>query len=194
MRYLYLFYSLILTTLILSSISHAESHMPERVKYAHLFERNPFEAKNPREVFSLLHWGNQAANEYEIDAPEPLIMLGMAAMLESPDYVQFRFDKGEAFIAVGRDSNELYIIPRKGQGPIPHVPPFSKRAMNYQTTIRQTDYLSTKGGSKEHYYYHKHERPYPELWLHEATGVGYLRAANHKGKPSYAVGKEGIVG
>jgi hypothetical protein len=164
------------------------------MKYAHLFERNPFEGKDPREVFSLLHWGNKAANEFPVDAPEPLVMLGMAALLISPDYVEFRFSKGEAFLAVGSNSNELYIIPRRGDGPLRTIPPFSKRTTQYATDIKQTDYLSMKGGDKEHYYYHKHEKPFPGLWLNDAAGVGYLRAANNKGKPSYAVGKEGIVG
>jgi hypothetical protein len=167
--------------------------MPEREKYAHLFERNPFEAADPAKVFSLLHWGNKHKEVFEIDAPEPLVMLGIPKVLYGVT-AQYRFTDGEAFLAVGRDSNELYIIPRKNDLPLRRIPPFSTRTAQYTDKVRQTDYLSTKGGNREDYYFHKHERPYPGLWLNHAAGVGYLRAAKHKGKPSYAVGKEGIVG
>lgn len=167
--------------------------MPERERYSHLFERNPFEGKNPTEVFSLLHWGNKHANTFVVDAPEPLVMLGMAKMLKGGD-VHYLFADGEAFLAVGTKSNELYIIPRVNDKPLSRIPPYSRRTATFQTKIVQTDYLSTKGGNRQDYYYHKHERPYPGLWLNHAAGVGYLRAADNNGKPSYAVGKEGIVG
>lgn len=168
--------------------------MPEREKYAHLFERNPFEGKNPTEVFSLLHWGNSHARQWEIDAPEPLVMLGTPKLLISPNSVEFQFADGEAFLAVGTKTNRLYIIPRVNNLPLRVIPPFSHRTATFVDKIKQTDYLAVKGGNREDYYYHKHEKPYPGLWLNHAAGVGYLIAANNNGKPSYAVGKEGIVG
>jgi hypothetical protein len=166
--------------------------MPERLKYAHLFERNPFEGKNPTETFSLLHWGNRSKRVIDIDAPEPLVMLGMMAKLCMQDR-ELRFSKGEAFLAVGQNSNELYIIPRVANAPMKVIPSFSPRGVKRVGPVLATHYLSTKGGSEEHYYYHDHESPFPILYLHK-SGIGYIRASNHNGKPSYAVGKEGIVG
>ncbi len=167
--------------------------MPERERYAHLFTKNPFAGKNPEKVFSLLHWGNSHNKVISIDAPEPLVMLGMMALFKMPDRL-LKFGKGEAFLAVGTKSNELYIVPRVGNEPVEVIHPFSTKRGKLVGPVKETHYLSTKGGSQEHYYYHKHEKPYPSLWIHQATGVGYVRAASHGGKPSYAVGMEGIVG
>ena len=167
--------------------------MPEREKYAHLFTKNPFEGKNPQQVFSLLHWGNAHRRVIEIDSPEPLVMLGMAALLKMPGK-EIKFRKGEAFLAVGTLTNELYIVPRINNAPIEVIPKFSTRSAKRVGRVTETHYLSTKGGSREHYYYHEHEAPYPSLWIHEKSGVGYLRAAPNGGQPSYAVGAEGIVG
>jgi len=167
--------------------------MPERERYAHLFDRNPFEGKNPEKVFSLLNWGNAHQNVISIEAPEPLVMLGMTALLKMKDRI-LHFGKGEAFMAVGTQSNEIYIIPRVRNEPIPVVHAFSRQRVKLVGQIKETHYLSTKGGNVEHYYYHKHQSPYPSLWIHLGTGVGYLRAAPNGGQPSYAVGAEGIVG
>jgi len=165
--------------------------MPERLRYAHLFQGNPFESKDVTETFSLLHWGNKHERLIELNAPEPLIMLGMMAMLALENGNQLRFQTGEAFLAVGHRSNRLYVVPRKNNRPI-DVPDFSRK-LNRIGRVTRTDYLSTKGGSQEHYYYHEHERPFPTLYTHP-TGVGYLQPARHQGGASYAVGKEGIVG
>lgn len=122
-------------------------------------------------------------------------MLGIPKILKSPNALEFHFTDGEAFLVLGTVSNELYIVPRENDLPKRFIPEFSRKTASYIAKIKQTDYLSMKGGKKEHYYYHKHERPYPELWLHHKSGIGYLRASRLKdGKPSYAVGKEGIVG
>lgn len=165
--------------------------MPERLRYAHLFEGNPFASKGVEETFSLLHWGNKFERLIEIDAPEPLVMLGMMAKLALENGQELRFNSGEAFLAVGHRSNRLYVVPRKNNKPV-DVPAFS-RSLNRIGRVVRTDYLSTKGGNQEHYYYHEHEAPFPTLYTHP-TGVGYVRPARHKGAPSYAVGKEGIVG
>jgi hypothetical protein len=167
--------------------------MPERLRYAHLFEGNPFANKDVQSTFSLLHWGNQFERTTEIDAPEPLVMLGMMAKFYSASAggKEFVFRKGEAFLAVGHKSNVLYVIPRKNNKPA-DVPAIRNMSQNLGK-IRRTDYWASKGGTTEHYYYHDHEQPYPTLYVHE-SGAGYLRPATYKGRPSYAVGKEGIVG
>jgi hypothetical protein len=166
--------------------------MPERLKYAHLFKGNPFATKGVQETFSLLHWGNNFQAESEIDAPEPLVMLGvMAKFILEDKRTELVFRKGEAFLAVGHKSNKLYVVPRKGNGPV-DVPAFN-RSMSRVGKVAQTDYWAAKGGKVEDYYYHEHQEPYPTLYIHK-SGVGYLIAARYKGGPSYAVGKEGIVG
>lgn len=165
--------------------------MPERLRYAHLFTGNPFAGKGVEETFSLLHWGNRHEHLTEIDAPEPLVMVGMMAALALENGAELRFKSGEAFLAMGHRSNRLYVVPRKNNKPV-DVPAFS-RSMRCIGKVVRTDYLSTKGGNQEHYYYHEHEHPFPTLYTHP-TGVGYLRPARHNGKASYAVGKEGIVG
>lgn len=167
--------------------------MPERERYSHLFDGNPFGAVNPREAFSLLQWGNQSRRSYKIDAPEPLVLLGMAKLLVLRDR-QLTFSPGEAFLAVGHTSNTLYIVPRVRNEPLKLIPKFSTKSAKFIGTVLQTDYLSSKGRPKrEHYYYHKHQAPFPSLWAHP-SGVSYLRPAKLNGKPSYAVGREGIVG
>lgn len=167
--------------------------MPERDNYSHLFKRNPFKDKNPEEVFSLLHWGNSHNSKIEIDAPEPLVMLGMIKLLVLPDR-KYKFSDGESFLSLGVQSNSLYLIPRVNDLPILNIPPFSVRTCKYIGPVLQTDYLAAKGGEIEDYYYHKHEKPYPGLWLNNTAGIGYIIASDNNGKPSYAVGKEGIVG
>lgn len=168
--------------------------MPERLLYRHLFRGNPLANTQPEEAFSLLNWGNAARRLFPIDAPEPLIMLGMARLVVLSDR-QLHFRRGESFLAVGHKSNELYFIPRVGGSPRTRIPDFNPRMCRLIGEVSQTDYLSTKGKAKvENHYYHKHEKPFPSLWVHDASGVGYLRAANNGGSPSYAVGKEGIVG
>lgn len=97
-------------------------------------------------------------------------------------------------MAVGHKSNELYFIPRINNAPRKIIPPFSRATCARIGLVRQTDYWSAKGRDKEVHYYHEHEEPFPVLWIHKPSGIGYLRAASHNGKPSYAVGKEGIVG
>ena len=167
--------------------------MPERFYYAHLFKKNPLAHLQPEEAFSLLNWGNKHKATIEIDAPEPLIMLGMSKEIFLNDR-RLIFRRGESFLAVGHKSNELYFIPRINNAPRAVVPAFSRADCQRVGLVRQTDYWSAKGRVKEVHYYHEHEEPFPALWIHKPSGIGYLRAASHNGKPSYAVGKEGIVG
>jgi hypothetical protein len=173
------------------SSSGSSTKMPERERYAHLFGGNPFANKNVQHTFSLLHWGNQFERATEIDAPEPLVMLGVMAKFVAHNK-ELIFRKGEAFLAVGHTSNMLYVVPRKNNAPA-NVPKFSRSTTKLIGKISRTDYWAMKGGKTEHYYYHDHEPPYPSLYIHK-SGVGYLRPALWNGKPSYAVGKEGIVG
>lgn len=168
--------------------------MPQRFLYSHLFERNPFHGLSPHSAYELLQWGNASRKTHSIEAPEALVLLGSMAQLVLADR-KLTFRKHEAFLAVGHRSNHLYIVPRaKNGGPIKTIPKFSHAAWQRIGLLRQTDYLSTKGRQRsEHYYYHKHEEPLPVLWIHP-SGVGYVRPSRHQGKPSYAVGREGIVG
>jgi len=165
--------------------------MPERLRYAHLFGGNPFANNDAYQTFSLLHWGNQFERATEIEAPEPMVLLGVMAKFYNQDDSVMTFRKGDAFLAVGHKSNQLYVIPRKNNHPV-DVPKFS-RAMRNLGKIVRTDYWANKGGKTEHYYFHDHEPPFPTLYVH-SSGVGYLKPARFNGGPSYAVGKEGIVG
>jgi hypothetical protein len=118
-------------------------------------------------------------------------MLGMMAKFYA-DTRTLTFRKGEAFLALGHTSNTLYVVPRKHNKPA-DVPKFQASKLEKIGKVRRTDYWASKGGRTEHYYYHDHEQPYPTLYVHK-SGVGYLRPARYNGGPSYAVGKEGIVG
>src|SRR5690349_5664412 len=143
--------------------------MPERQRFAHLFRGNPFRGTEPEEAFSLLNWGNQAQRSYPIEAPEALVMLGMCKMLVLDDR-RLTFRRGESFLAVGHDSNELYILPRVNNGPPRRVPEFNRRTFRCLGEVVRTEYLSTKGKSrKENHYYHDHEPPYPCLWLNDSA-------------------------
>jgi len=168
--------------------------MPERFKYSHLFRGNPFRGETPTTAFSLLHWGNQHERVTEIDAPEPLVMLGMMVHCILDTGLKIAFNKGQAFLAVGHVTNYLYVVPLIRNQPIALVPTFSAARMKRVGKVARTDYLASKGEKRTSYYYHDHEPPYPSLWVDETSGCGYIRPANHNGKPSYAVGKEGIVG
>lgn len=93
------------------------------------------------------------------------------------------------YLAVGVDSNLLYVVP-KGRGGIPkNVPRGPYRMVG---NVKRTDYYADKGGELA-YFYHKHERPYPILCQHP-SGVWLIVPSVHKRRRSYAVAKEGIVG
>lgn len=156
-----------------------------------IFESNPFAKDSPVKMYKKIRWGNAPTKLFPIDAPEPLVCLGEAAQLVAVGGKVCKWKEGKGpFLAIGAHSNYVYFIPQKNGAPLKKIP-----AKGYVPLLklRQTDYLSDKGG-EDAYYYHKHERPYPTLYIHEKTGCMVLEPARHKGKRSYAVAIEGIVG
>lgn len=167
----------------------------DRDSYGDVFERNPFEDMDPVQMYRELQWDNEPRDVFEIDAPEPLVGLGTIAALEYELGGAECWDEDSApFLAVGRDSNMLYAVPRLGGRPPSRVPDFDPEdpAWACLGPVKQTDYYADKGGELG-YYYHEHEAPFPTLWQH-ADGCQLLVPADHEGAPSYAVGKPGIVG
>lgn len=161
----------------------------EREIYGDIFNENPFEDFDPEDMYRELRWDNEPQEIYDIDAPEPLATIGDLAQLKL-DCDDLQWDESESpFLAVGRDSNCLYIIPRDEQGNPVDVP---KSGYVSIANVLQTDYYSDKGG-EDVYYYHKHENPYPKLLVHR-NGVAVIMPRKHKNRRSYAVGKYGIVG
>jgi len=156
-----------------------------------IFEENPFEDDTPQAMYRKIKWGNEPTKLHKIDAPEPLVCLGEVAQLIDAQKKVKKYREGSGpFLAIGAHSNYVYFVPQKRGKPIKKVP---KWGYTEVCRIRQTDYLSDKGG-EDAYYFHKHERPYPMLWIHEPTGCMVLAPASYKGRRSYAVAVEGIVG
>jgi hypothetical protein len=168
----------------------------ERDLYSHAFDGNPFEEFDAEEMFESLQWGNPVSNIYDIEAPEALATLGDLAKLDS-DFGVFDFDENDApYLAVGNDSNYLFIIP-KGlirKNPNPVIPIFNPSSPEWDEKglVNETHYYSDKGND-EAYYFHEHQTPLPSLWQHK-SGIAVLIPADNKGIPSYAVAKEGIIG
>lgn len=169
----------------------------ERSDFAHAFDGNPFEGLNPNQVYKELRWGDVPVEKWKIDSPEPLVSLGELAALflsraKNPRE-EWPEDEGP-FVAVGTRTNRVYLLPRiEDGGPARKVTRFNPKTWQEQGKVRRTDYFSVKGGEPA-YYYHDHQSPLPSLWEHPSTGVRLLVPAVHKGKPSYGVVTEGIVG
>lgn len=152
------------------------------------FDGNPFKDKSPHEIYTKLQWGNKPKKIYNINAPEPLVSLGeLAAFYTTAG--DYEFEENKFFIAVGANTNILYFLPINKS--INNVPSLSIRNWTKGPHVKETHYYSDKGG-EDAYYYHEHEKPYPRLWTRGHMGI--LVPSNHKGKRSYAVIKEGIVG
>jgi len=162
--------------------------MPERDRYPkEYFEENPFEGENPEDIYRRIRWGKEPDSVREIEAPESLVSMGDAAMVIMTGGLAYAFDEGEADLAIGSESNLVYIVP-KGVEEIPHD------GYSYLGETSQVDYISVKG-DEEGYYYHEHEPPYPTVFMHEETGVlVVLPAEQEDGSRSYAVSDEGIIG
>lgn len=158
----------------------------DRSVFPGAFGRNPFKGKHPQIIYKEIQWGNDPKEIIDIDAPEPLAALGTVAKLNT-DRGTVKFKKGLWHLALGTDSNQLYIF-LKGTTLIPEDDNW-----NPAFRVKQTDYYSDKGG-EECYYYHKHEKPYPVLFTHGYGTIHVLVPQNHNGQRSYAVIKEGIVG
>lgn len=160
------------------------------------FERNPFEDVDPLEMYGEIQWDKEPQAVWEVDAPEPLVAIGELAGLDwGEDDLELWSEEDAPFLAVGRDSNALWIVPKDEDGaPLERIPRFNPRSRAWRCLgeVSQTDYYSDKG-NEAGYYYHNHEAPYPQVWEH-ASGVRVLVPADNDGKRSYAVAKEGIVG
>lgn len=156
-----------------------------------IFEENPFKDDKPTAIYRKLKWGNEPSKLFPIDAPEPLVCLGEVAQLIDDKKRVKKYREGYGpFLAIGAHSNLVWFIPQQKGHPLKRIP---KTGYVRVAKVRQTDYLSDKGG-EDAYYYHKHERPYPTLWIHEKSGCMVLEPARFKGRRSYAVAVEGIVG
>jgi hypothetical protein len=161
----------------------------DRETYSKAFDKhNPFEDKNPHQIYSEIQWGNAPKKIFKINAPEPLVALGeLAALYTSKGDMEF--EEQEYFISVGAHRNILYFLPIGVR--IQKVPDLDVRKWKRGPLVTETHYYSDKGGEPA-YYYHEHEKPFPRLWW--SGNIGILVPSNHKGKRSYAVIKEGIVG
>lgn len=167
--------------------------MPERDKFPReYFEGNPYEGESPEGTYQRVRWGNEPQEIFEIDAPEPLATIGDVALL-GLEQGDVKFSEHEApFLALGTQSNVLYIVPKDSNGEPVDVP--CDGDWEYVGTMDQIDYYSDKGG-EDAYYYHEHEPPYPSLYVHRASGVCMLVPSEcDDGSKSYAVGDEGIIG
>ena len=168
----------------------------ERELYGDAFEGNPFEGADPLDMYGELQWDKDPEAVWEVDAPEPIVAIGDLAGFEwDDDELELDHEDDAPFLAVGRDSNVLYVVPKDNDGaPLETIPEFNPRSSAWRRVgrVKQTDYYSNKGNEAA-YYYHEHENPHPVVWEHE-SGVRVLVPSRHKGKRSYAVAKEGIVG
>ena len=162
------------------------------------FERNPFEGMSAEKVYRKLRWGNTPRQSFSVNAPEELAAMGVLQLLVFDDGERLKWPDPDSkrglanpppYLAIGVRTNFVYIVPRKNGRPV-NVP---KGPYSYVGHLKQTDYTSDKGG-EEAYFYHKHEKPYPALYQHKRSGVMILMPAEHKGRRSYAVVPEGIVG
>ena len=165
--------------------------MPERDKYAKSFDGNPFEGMNANEVYKKLRWGKSPDEQWEIDGPECMATIGELARLDFDEWT-YEWDEDDApFLALGVDSNLLYVVPRKKDGsPIERIPkgPFTEVGQ-----ISRIDYYSQKGEELQ-YFYHDHQPPYPTVYQHKQTQLFVIVPADNKGSRSYAVDVEGIIG
>jgi len=166
--------------------------MPGRDDFdSEIFEGNPFEGLNSKEVYRKLRWGNEPDEIFTVNAPESMATLGTVARIDSGE-TTFEFDESEApFLAVGTKSNMLYIVPRDERGnpqsPIPSGP--------YEEIgeITRLDYYSNKG-DEECYFFHEHESPFPILVENPETGIQMVIPVDNDGSRSYAVDEEGVIG
>lgn len=165
----------------------------ERDEYSEAFKGNPFEGKSPTDVYKSLQWGNNPRETFDIEAPEPLVNLGEVAKIKlAGGHIEQISDKEAPYLALGTESNYLYIIHRDENGEPVDVP-LDFEEYDLVGKVMATHYYSDKGGEKA-YYYHNHEKPYPLLYRHEYTGVCVLIPQDNNGLPSYAVAIEGIIG
>jgi hypothetical protein len=161
----------------------------DRNYFKKAFEGNPFEDLNPEEMYSEIRWGNKPRRIIPIDAPEPLATIGECAQLITSKGTYKWPESAAPYLAVGKDTNILYVIPQPKNKWRIKIPDCDYLDLAY---VKQTDYYSDKGGD-ECYYFHKHEKPFPRLFVHE-NGVAIIIPVRYRNKKSYAVSREGIIG
>ena len=167
--------------------------MPIRDKFpAEYFDSNPFEGETPQRMYERLQWGNKPKHTWQIEAPEPMAVLGRLAKLKfAQTKTEQTFRDYEYYVAVGASSNWVYLVPIEGRARPASFPLKFLARVQRIATIKRIDYYSEKG-QKEGYYFHDHEPPYPVLM--EYLGHYVLAPASHRSGRSYAVGVEGIIG
>src|SRR5712671_3339269 len=74
-----------------------------------VFETNPFEGEQPEKIYNKIQWGNSPENVIDVEAPEPLVNLGY--LIELHHKIIEEFEDGTYLLAIGANSNLLYIIP-----------------------------------------------------------------------------------
>lgn len=165
----------------------------DRELYPHAFAGNPYDYKTVEEMYDSIQWGKAPDNITEIDGPEDMASIGDIAKVKLEDR-DLDFEEGVSYLAVGQDTNTLYIVPKLENNPIEEIPEFDPDNEDWENLgeVSETHYYSDKG-NEDGYYYHTHENPLPSLWAHD-SGVGIIVPAENDGEPSYAVIKEGIIG
>jgi hypothetical protein len=161
----------------------------DRHVFSHAFTGNPFKGKHPVDIYKEIQWGNEPKEIIDIDAPEALINLGDLAKLKFTSGT-VNFNKGLYHLAIGADTNYLYIFPY-GSTFIPDTNVNGWSTQGYK--VKATHYYSEKGG-EDCYYYHNHEKPYPLMVSHPVGAHMLIPQKMSDGRRSYAVIKEGIVG
>jgi hypothetical protein len=160
----------------------------DREVFSGVFGSNPFQGMSPEEIYTEIQWGNTPKEVIDISAPESLIALGHLAKLVYTSG-SAKFEKNDYNLAIGSDSNILYIFP-VGET---YIPDLDDSLWFKVKVVKETHYYSDKGG-EDCYYYHNHEKPYPILFSREESPVHIIVPQKFKGQRSYAVIKEGIVG
>lgn len=165
--------------------------MPIRDKFPQeYFDTNPLAGETPHGAFKRLQWGKEPSNTFKIEAPEPMAVLGRLAKLFYLGGKNQTFPDWDFFVSVGTRTNWVYLVPMENRKPLDFPKGFAKGCIEI-TLLKRIDYYSEKGG-EDGYYYHDHEKPYPMLWGNDDHFV--IQPANNRGRRSYAVNDEGIIG
>ncbi len=164
----------------------------DRIKFLNRFRGgNPFEDTDVAGMYKKLRWGNNPDEAWTIDAPEDMATIGELARLDFDDGTREEYDEYEApYLAVGLDTNRLYVVPKDAEGNPVDVPDAGYVDIG---SLKRTDYYSDKGGTPA-LYYHKHERPLPSVFENPDTGCRIIAPRRWRGGPSYVVSEEGIIG
>jgi len=165
----------------------------ERDVYQASFSGNPYGDTPVEGMYKRLRWGNSPADSWEINGPEDMATLGeLAKLYRTARHRLCSFKEGAGpFVAVGKQSNIIYIVPRRENGSPVDVPDDLEQYVGI-CEVSRIDYYSDKGGDIC-YYYHNHEAPYPCLYQHDC-GVGILMPSDNNGERSYVVDDAGIIG